>query len=40
MIVCKLYKSMAHEAEQDDLEIDVAEEIKACARWVSKPDVQ
>ena len=34
LIACKLYKSMAHEAAQDDLEIDISEEIKGHARLV------
>jgi transient receptor potential cation channel subfamily M protein 3 len=32
LVACKLLKSMAHEAEQDDLEIDVSQELRAYAR--------
>ncbi|ELT97529.1 hypothetical protein CAPTEDRAFT_120255, partial [Capitella teleta] len=35
LVACKLLKSMAHEAEQDDLEIDVSQELRAYAREFS-----
>jgi transient receptor potential cation channel subfamily M protein 3 len=27
-MACKLYKAMAHEADQDDLEVDISTELK------------
>ena len=34
LVAFKLYKSMAHEAEDDDLEVDVANEIRRYGKWV------
>ena len=34
LVAFKLYKSMAHEAAQDDLEVDISEEFKGYARSV------
>ena len=33
LIACKLYKSMAHEAGQDDIASEVAQELKNYARY-------
>ena len=32
LVACKLYKSMAHEAAQDDLEIDISDELRGFAK--------
>ncbi|XP_074651257.1 transient receptor potential cation channel subfamily M member 3-like [Tubulanus polymorphus] len=32
LVACKLYKSMAHEAAQDDLEVELSDELKAYAK--------
>ena len=34
LVAFKLYKSMGHEAEEDDLEVDVANEVRSCGRLV------
>ena len=31
LMACKLFKSMAHEADQDDLEIEIPEKIRTYA---------
>lgn len=32
LMACKLYKAMAHEADQDDLEVDISDELRAYAK--------
>ena len=32
-MACKLYKAMAHEADQDDLEIELSDEFRSYARY-------
>ncbi|XP_014671784.1 PREDICTED: transient receptor potential cation channel trpm-like [Priapulus caudatus] len=36
LVACKLYKALAHEAAQDDLEVDVCEELREYAREFSR----
>ena len=31
LLACKLYKAMAHEADQDDLEVDISDELRKYA---------
>lgn len=35
LMACKLYKAMAHEADSDDLEVDIFEELRSYAKWVN-----
>ena len=35
LMASKLYRAMAHEADQDDLEIEIPDEIRKYAQWVS-----
>lgn len=32
LIACKLYKAMAHEAAEDDLETEIYEELRSCGK--------
>lgn len=32
LVACKLYRAMAHEADQDDLEIELSEEFRSYSK--------
>ena len=32
LMACKLYRAMAHEAAQDDLEVDISDELRSYAK--------
>ena len=34
LVACKLYKSMAHEADEDNLEVDISEQFLNDGKWV------